>query len=56
MQFEYVNGAQIIFRGLDDALKLKSIKPKKKAVLPLFGLKSFQNYRGNCYCVPSNSL
>ena len=29
MQFEYVNGAQIIFRGLDDALKLKSIKPKQ---------------------------
>lgn len=29
MQFEYINGAQIIFRGLDDALKLKSIKPKK---------------------------
>lgn len=29
MQFEYVNGAQIVFRGLDDALKLKSIKPKK---------------------------
>lgn len=30
MQFEYLpTGAQIIFRGLDDALKLKSIKPKK---------------------------
>lgn len=29
MQFEYVSGAQIVFRGLDDALKLKSIKPKK---------------------------
>lgn len=29
MQFEYVTGAQIIFRGLDDPLKLKSIKPKQ---------------------------
>lgn len=29
LQFEYVNGAQIIFRGLDDPLKLKSIKPKQ---------------------------
>lgn len=30
MQFEYKpTGAQILFRGLDDPLKLKSIKPKK---------------------------
>ncbi len=29
MTFEYVTGAQIIFKGLDDASKLKSIKPKK---------------------------
>ena len=30
MQYEYIpTGAQIIFRGLDDALKLKSIKPQK---------------------------
>ncbi len=29
MQFEYVSGAQIIFRGLDDVSKLKSIKPKR---------------------------
>ena len=30
MQYEYIpTGAQIIFRGLDDASKLKSIKPQK---------------------------
>lgn len=30
MRYEYIpTGAQIIFRGLDDASKLKSIKPKK---------------------------
>lgn len=30
MQFEYIpTGAQIIFRGLDDAAKLKSIKPRR---------------------------
>lgn len=30
MMYEYIpTGSQIIFRGLDDALKLKSIKPKK---------------------------
>lgn len=32
MRYEYIpTGAQIIFRGLDDASKLKSIKPKKGA-------------------------
>lgn len=29
MSYTYVTGAQIIFRGLDDASKLKSIKPAK---------------------------